>query len=182
MFRDLPENTHLKYSALFRDPNTVSYIPNPRQLQSIGYYTYLAMPENYKVEAFKAVSDSFYARFMSELGKVNNIKWRSWVQPLADIHLNSDVGYDLPTGNKYYVFGFSAVGLFILLIACLNYVNLAMARGAKRAKEIGMRKILGISRIHLIFRFLCESVFFFPDCRGRWRCPHGIGAEADAHQ
>jgi len=160
VFRDLPENTHLKYNALFRDPGTVSYVPSPRQLQSIGYYTYLVLTEGYNIGAFKDVSDSFYKRFMSELGRTANIKWRAWVQPLADIHLNSDVGYDLPTGNKYYVFGFSAVGLFILLVACINYVNLAMARGAKRAKEIGMRKILGISRIHLVFRFLCESVFF----------------------
>jgi putative ABC transport system permease protein len=160
VFRDLPENTHMKYNALFRDPNTVSYTPNPRQLLSIGYYTYLIMPENYNVGAFKTMSDSLFSRFMAEIARANNIKWRAWVQPLAKIHLNSDVGYDLPTGNKYYIFGFSAVGLFILLVACINYVNLAMARGAKRAKEIGMRKILGISRILLVFRFLFESVFF----------------------
>ncbi len=160
VFRDLPENTHMKYNALFRDPNTVSYTPNPRQLLGINYYTFLIMPENYNVEAFKTVGDSLFTRFMAELVGGQNIKWRGWVQPLADIHLNSNVGYDLPTGNKYYVYGFSAVALFILLVACINYVNLAMARGAKRAKEIGMRKILGISRIHLVFRFLSESVFF----------------------
>ena len=160
VFRDLPENTHMKYDALFRDPNTVSYTPDPRQLLSIAYYTFLIMPENYNVGAFKAVSDTLFSRFMAELVSGQNIKWRGWVQPLADIHLNSDVGYDLPTGNRYYVFGFSAVGLFILLVACINYVNLALARGAKRAKEIGMRKILGISRIHLAFRFLSESVLF----------------------
>jgi putative ABC transport system permease protein len=160
VFRDLPENTHMKYNALFRDPNTVSYTPDPRQLLSIAYYTFLIMPENYNVGAFKAVSDTLFSRFMAELVSGQNIKWRGWVQPLADIHLNSDVGYDLPTGNRYYVFGFSAVGLFILLVACINYVNLALARGAKRAKEIGMRKILGISRIHLAFRFLSESVLF----------------------
>jgi putative ABC transport system permease protein len=160
VFRDLPENTHLKYNALFRDPNTVSYTPNIRQVVGTSYYTYLVMPANYSPEAFKTVSDSVYTRFISDIGGAVNIKWRSWVQPLANIHLHSNVGYDLPTGNIYYVWGFSAVGLFILLVACINYVNLAMARGAKRAKEIGMRKILGISRIHLIFRFLSESVIF----------------------
>ncbi len=160
VFRDLPENTHLKYDALFRDPNTISYTPNIRGVLGTSHYTYLVMPENYNAEAFKAISDDLYNRFISELSGASSIEWRSWVQPLADIHLHSNVGYDLPTGNIYYVWGFSAVGLFILLVACINYVNLAMARGAKRAKEIGMRKILGISRIHLIFRFLCESVFF----------------------
>ena len=160
VFRDLPENTHMKYNALFRDPNTVSYTPNPRQLLGIGNYTYLVMPENYNIESFKTVSESLFNRFMAEIARANNIKWRAWVQPLARIHLNSSVGYDLPTGNRYYILGFSAVGLFILLVACINYVNLAMARGAKRAKEIGMRKILGISRSGLVFRFLSESVFF----------------------
>jgi putative ABC transport system permease protein len=160
VFRDLPENTHLKYNVLFRDPDTVSYTPNPRQLLNIRHYTYLIMPENYNVAAFKTISDSLFNRFMAEIVRGQNIKWRAWVQPLAKIHLNSDVGYDLPTGNKYYIFGFSAVGIFILLVACINYVNLAMARGAKRAKEIGMRKILGISRMHLIFRFFFESISF----------------------
>lgn len=160
VFQDLPENTHMKYNALFRDPNTVAYTPDSRQLQSIGYFTYLVLPENYQPANFKAVSDSLFNRFMAEQARGNNIKWRAWVQPLADIHLNSNVGYDLPTGNKYYIGGFSAVALFILLVACINYVNLAMARGAKRAKEIGMRKILGISRAHLIVRFLTESVLF----------------------
>jgi putative ABC transport system permease protein len=160
VFRDLPENTHMKYNALFRDPNTVAYTPNPRQLLSIGYYTFLIMPGNYNVGAFKAVADSLFSRFMADNVRGENIKWRGWVRPLADIHLNSDVGYDLPTGNKYYVYGFSAVAAFILLVACINYVNLAMARGAKRAKEIGMRKILGISRTHLVFRFLSESILF----------------------
>jgi putative ABC transport system permease protein len=118
------------------------------------------MPEDYNVEAFKTVSDSVNSRFVAEAAGASKLKWRAWIQPLADIHLNSNVGYDLPTGNKSYILGFSAVGLFILLVACINYVNLAMARGAKRAKEIGMRKILGVSRIHLISRFLFESVFF----------------------
>jgi putative ABC transport system permease protein len=160
VFRDLPENTHMKYNALFRDPETVAYTPNPRQLLGIGFYTFLVMPEGYPIESFKTICDSLFSRFMAEIARAENIKWRAWVQPLAKVHLNSNVGYDLPTGSKYYIFGFSAVGLFILLVACINYVNLAMARGAKRAKEIAMRKILGISRIHLVFRFLFESVFF----------------------
>ncbi len=159
VFRDLPENTHFKYDALFHEPAAAN-APNRDQLFNVGFYTYLVMPENYNVNNFKAISTSFYARFMEDLGKRLNIKWRSWIEPLASIHLYSDVGYDLPTGNKYYVWGFAAVALFILLVACINYINLAMARGTKRAKEIGMRKILGVSRLHLILRFLGESVLF----------------------
>jgi putative ABC transport system permease protein len=160
VFRDLPENTHMKYDALFHDPNASNTIPDRQQLFGISEFTYLVMPANYNVSSFKNISTSFYDRFMSETGKQANITWRCWLQPLASIHLYSDIGYDLPTGNKYYVFGFAAVAIFILIVACINYLNLAMARGMKRAKEIGMRKILGVSRFHLAFRFFCESMLY----------------------
>jgi putative ABC transport system permease protein len=157
VFRDLPENTHLKYDVLFRlvDP------PNDRQmLFGVSLFTYLLMPENYDSDNFKAVSDSFFARFMKDRLKATNSTFKCWLQPLADIHLHSDLMFDLPTGNRYYVYGFSAVAIFILLVACINYVNLAIARAARRAKEIGMRKILGASRSLLMFRFLGEALLF----------------------
>lgn len=161
VFRDLPDNTHLKYDVLFRDPQTAGgAAPSREQLTSIGHYTYLVMPGNYNPDNYRAISKSFFDRFMADRAQAAKIGWRSWLQPLASIHLYSDIGYDLPTGNKYYVFGFSAVALFILLVACINYINLAIARGTKRAKEVGMRKILGISRGSLVFRFLSESIFF----------------------
>jgi putative ABC transport system permease protein len=157
VFRDLAENTHLKYDVLFRwvDP------PNIRQaLFGVSLFTYLLMPENYRIDDFKIVSNSFFARFMEERLKTTHSTWKGWLQPLADIHLHSDLLFDLPTGNRYYIYGFAAVAVFILLVACINYVNLAIARAAKRAKEIGMRKILGASRSFLMFRFLSEAVIF----------------------
>jgi putative ABC transport system permease protein len=129
-------------------------------LFNIGLYTYLVMPENYNVNNFKAVSESFFERFMAEKGRLVGQTWNSWLQPLADIHLHSDVKGDLPTGNRYYILGFAAVAVFILLVACINYVNLAIARAAKRAKEIGMRKVLGVPRLRLVFRFMGEAVLF----------------------
>lgn len=160
VFRDLPENTHMKYNALFRMeglPPTV----NPRNmLFGVQNYTYLLMPENYDPKNYKAISESFYSRFMNDTGKAVGISWKSWLEPLADIHLYSDLSYDLPTGNRYYVYGFAAVAVFILLVACINYVNLATARAARRAKEIGMRKILGAPRAILILKFLGEAVVF----------------------
>jgi putative ABC transport system permease protein len=160
VFRDLPENTHLRYNALFRLeglPPTV----NPRNLLFAAMnYTYVLMPENYDPDSYKAISSSFYTRFMDSMGKATGLSWKSWLEPLADIHLYSDLAYDLPTGNRYYVYGFAAVAVFILLVACINYINLAIARSARRAKEIGMRKILGAPRMSLILRFLGEAVIF----------------------
>lgn len=157
VFRDLPENTHLKYDVLFRfiEP------PNSRQmLFGVSLFTYLLMPENYRAGDFEAINRSFFSKYMEDFLKTSHSTWRSWLEPLADIHLHSDLMFDLPAGNRYYVYGFAAVAAFILLVACLNYVNLAVARSLKRAKEIGMRKILGSSRTSLLFRFFGESMLF----------------------
>jgi len=165
VFADLPENSHLKYDVLysfnkkeFAEPDNAT-VRNQR-LFSMSVYTYLVIAEGFDIKAFRNISDSFSERHMAEIGKALNATWRCWLQPLADIHLKSDVGYDQPTGNRLYLYGFMAVAFFILLVACINYMNLATARATKRAKEVGMRKILGSGRVGLTFQFLGESVFF----------------------
>ena len=81
------------------------------------------------------------------------------LQALPDIHLNTDYLWEaFPVGKKSYIYIFSFVGIFILLIASINYMNLATARSAKRAKEVGMRKVVGANRAQLIMQFLSESV------------------------
>jgi len=160
VFRDLPENTHLKYHVLFRFDGPQAGQNQRFNLFNIGLFTYLVMPENYNVKDFKAVSTSFYNQFMADIGKQVGQTWDCWLQPLPDIHLHSDVAGDLPGGNLYYVYGFAAVAGLILMLACINYVNLAIARAAKRAKEIGMRKILGIPKALLVFRFIGEAMLF----------------------
>ena len=79
--------------------------------------------------------------------------------PLTKIHLYSDRSFDLsPSGNIQYVYIFSAVAIFILLIACVNFMNLTTARSSNRAREVGIRKVLGTERKRLITQFLSESV------------------------
>lgn len=81
------------------------------------------------------------------------------LRPLLDIHLYSDLSGEFePNGDITYVYLFGAVALFILLIACINFMNLSTARSANRAKEVGMRKVMGSLRLHLINQFLMESI------------------------
>ena len=83
----------------------------------------------------------------------------SILQKLTDIHLYSHTDYEAePNGDIKRVYIFSAIALFILLIACINYMNLSTARSALRAKEIGIRKVVGASKRELIMQFLSESV------------------------
>lgn len=166
VFKDLPDNTHLKYDVLFadkadflRDPDNTA-MRRQALLQNPTNYTYLIMEEDYDPADFKQISDTFFERHMADMSRQAEISWRGWIQPLADIHLNSNLGRDRPTGNRFYVYAFAAVAIFILLIACINYMNLATARSAKRAQEVGLRKILGVNRGSLILQFLSESVIY----------------------
>jgi putative ABC transport system permease protein len=95
---------------------------------------------------------------MAEFEEQGN-KASFFIQPLSSIHLSSDlVGELRPNSDIQYVYIFSAVAIFILILACVNFMNLFTARSADRAKEVGIRKVLGSHRIHLIRLFLAESV------------------------
>ena len=165
VYADLPHNTHFKYDILFsgnlpmiEDPTNLTQ--RRQMLFGVNHYTYLKMREGFNPDDWSGMSAQFYDRHMRETGEAAGMGWNSWLQPLADIHLHSDVGYDRPTGNLYYNYAFIAVAAFILLIACINYMNLSTARSAKRAREVGMRKILGTSRSALMVQFLSESVLY----------------------
>src|SRR5205814_1287421 len=81
------------------------------------------------------------------------------LMPLTDIHLHSHKSYEIEAnGDITYVYIFSVIAIFILFIACVNFMNLSTARSANRAKEVGIRKVAGSLRLHLITQFLTESI------------------------
>jgi len=94
-----------------------------------------------------------------EEAKASGAKIQYMLQPMADIYLHSDFGFDIGrTGDIQVVYIFSAIALLIIVLACINFMNLSTARSATRAKEVGIRKVLGSIRPHLIRQFLTESI------------------------
>ena len=98
-----------------------------------------------------------YDKYIGPIFKKMGIKVTYELQPLTSIHLHSNMEGE-SNGNIGYVYTFSAVAFFMLLIASINYMNLATARSAKRAREVGLRKVLGSERGRLMGQFLTESV------------------------
>ncbi|MEO6080552.1 MAG: FtsX-like permease family protein [Steroidobacteraceae bacterium] len=167
VFADLPANTHVKHDLLMgynRATLRLNDNPTARRAQLTGpgarTFTYLVMHPSFKPAEWQRMSDDFYKKYFADMLKTRSIEWRSWLQPMRDVHLYSEVSYDRPTGNPAYLFGCAAVALIILVIACINYMNLATARATRRARSVGFRKILGASRVSLAMQFMGEALLF----------------------
>jgi putative ABC transport system permease protein len=169
VIEDIPENSHFHFDFMFSMKN-VNY--QWGQLTSHNFHTYLLLKKGTDYRAFekqhipKYITDYvlpeakqyMHINSMEEFRKAGNTLEYT-MMPLTKIHLYSDRSFELsPSGNIRYVYIFSAVALFILIIACINFMNLTTARSANRAREVGIRKVLGTERKELIVQFLFESV------------------------
>ena len=122
-----------------------------------GYYTYLMLHEGISVAAVREKLPAFAE---NRVPGMDITRSGFTLQPLRDIHLRSShIDWDIAAHSDIsYVYSFMAIALFIILIACINFMNLSTARSSIRAKEIGLRKVIGASRFHLVKQFIGETV------------------------
>ncbi len=173
VFEDIPSASHFHFDiliAMVGDWPAAVEAHSPVFLSN-NFPTYLLFKEGTDAKAFEAKLPGFLAKYVGPqiaqlLGpdftmdkfKESGNKYEATLTPLTDIHLHSDLtGEFEPNGSITYVYLLSTIAIFILAIACINFMNLSTARSSNRAKEVGVRKVMGSLRSHLVRQFLTES-------------------------
>ncbi len=174
IYEDIPAASHFHFDFLIA---LVGDLPAAKEAQSVSFLsenfnTYLLLKEGTNAKALEQKFPLFLKKYFgpqiaSALGGdftmekflANGNKWEITLTPLRDIHLHSDRKGELePNGSITYVYLFGIIAAFILIIACINFMNLSTARSSNRAKEVGVRKVMGSLRSHLVRQFLTESI------------------------
>ena len=157
VYKDMPATSHLIADALI-SWKTLRPGPDPGW-GGWGVMSYVLVNEGVTPETLQVKLDSTVAKYIDPIFSPINIKVKMIPVPLKDIHLTSDFeGEPVPAGDIEYVRIFSAIAIFLIIIASINYMNLATARSSKRSMEVGLRKVMGAQRGGLIGQFLTESI------------------------
>lgn len=153
LLKDTPENTHYKFNMLVSLKSFQERIQDD-EWRGYNYYTYLLLDKNADLDKLRTQMPALTKKY---LGEDNNLVFH--LQPVKDIHLYSDFTYEPEIHGSAKAIGFlSIISIFILLIAWVNYINLSTARAMERAKEVGLRKVVGAQKGHLVGQFLLESL------------------------
>jgi len=164
VFEEIPDNTHFHFDILL----SLESLKESRDPTWFGqdFVTYLRLSPGVDPTALEAkfpqmLEKHMWPQFSKALGKpaAESMSIKLYLQPLKSIHLHSDLVAELgPNSDIRLIYIFSTIAFFILIIAAINFMNLATARASGRAKEVGVRKVLGLQRRQLVLQYLTESI------------------------